>query len=121
MGPKLPERQVRINEQFSEDLAEIKTRQLFTGQALGAVVELLDGLIQRLQTEGVIGEDDPVVREYRRGIAEVKRLGLKMEKPVDPEAAVLQVKCPQCQAVLKAREGTRIERCDWCGWVFPDF
>jgi hypothetical protein len=42
---KSPEQQARINLQFNEDLADVKTRQLFLGQAVGALVQIVDDLI----------------------------------------------------------------------------
>jgi hypothetical protein len=116
---KLSERQVNINTQFGEDLVGVKTQQLFLGQAVGTLTRLVDGLLERLQARGLLAPDDPAAREYRRAMAELRRLGFKAEPPVDPEVHVPQVRCPTCNAVIKARPGQQfIERCDWCGHQF---
>ena len=118
--PKLPRQQLMINTQFNEDLAEVKTRQLFAGQALGAVIELLEGLIERLTARDVLHADDALIGEFRRAIRELKGLGLDLQPPTNPKARTFQVKCPGCQAVIKAEKDARVERCDWCGHEFRD-
>ncbi len=116
---KLSERQININTQLGEDLVGVKTQQLFHGQALGTILGLLDALLERLQARGLLGPDDPALGEYRRALAELGRLGFRPEPPADPEARVAQVRCPGCNAVIKARPGQQlIERCDWCGHRF---
>jgi hypothetical protein len=118
--PKLPEQQLRINTQFNEDLADLKTRQLLTGQALGAVVQALDGLVERLVARQVLQAEDPIVTEFRKAIDALRGQGLSLSPPADPEAPVFKVKCPNCQAVIKAEQGTRVARCDWCGHQFQE-
>jgi ribosomal protein S27E len=116
---KLSERQININTQFGEDMVEVKTQQLFQGQALGVLARTLEGLLARLQERRLLPEDDPLVRDFRRAMEELRRVGLRAEPPQDPQARTLQVHCPGCQAVVKARPGqARIDRCDWCGHVF---
>ena len=121
MKPRLPERQLRINRQFSDELADLKTQMLFVSQAIGSVVGLLDGIVEELIERQMLQADDALVSEYRRGIEEVKRLGLKLEPPEDPEAAVYTVKCPSCQAVIRTGKDTPVERCEWCGHKFQSF
>jgi hypothetical protein len=116
---KLSERQININSQFGEDLVGVKTQLLFLGQTVGSLTRLMDRLLERLQARGLLAQDDPVLGEYRWAMQELARLGFKPEPPVDPEARVAQVRCPSCNAVIKARPGqTLVERCDWCGHRF---
>jgi len=121
MPPKMPERQYRINTQFAEEMADIKTQQLLGSQALGAIINALDGIIDKLMAAKVLSEQDSLVQDYFAAIGELKRIGLKMEPPADPNAKVYQVKCPNCQAMIKAEPDVPVERCDWCGHVFQDF
>ena len=113
--PRLPERQVRINSQLTEDLTDVKTRQLFCEQALGAVAELLDGLLERMAERGIVAADDSLLTDYRKAIDPLRRQGLRLEPPEDPDARVPQVTCPSCRAVIKSKGGKRVARCDWCG------
>jgi len=115
---KLPEQQARINLQFNEDLADVKTRQLFLSQAVGALVQVVDGLIDRLTSRRLLPGDDPIIRDYHRAVEELKKAGLKMEPPEDPDIPIDQITCPECNAVIKAKAGEEIERCDWCGYKF---
>jgi hypothetical protein len=115
---KLPEQQARINLQFNEDLADVKTRQLFLGQAVGALVQIVDGLIDRLVSRRLLPEDDPIIRDYHKAVAELRKAGLKMEPPKDPDVQVDQITCPECNAVINKKPGEEISRCDWCGYKF---
>lgn len=118
--PRLPERQVRINTQLTEDLTDVKTRQLFCEQALGAMTELLDGLLARMAERGIVAADDPLATDYRKAVDTLRRRGLRLEPPEDPDARIPQVTCPSCQAVIKSKGGKRVARCDWCGHVFGE-
>ncbi|HOX46850.1 MAG TPA: hypothetical protein PK668_24850 [Myxococcota bacterium] len=116
---KLSERQININTQFGEDLVGVKTQLLFLGQAVGSLIRLTDSLLGRLQARGLVAEDDQALRDYRWALQELARLGFRAEPPVDPEARVAQVRCPNCNAVIKAKPGQQlVERCDWCGHQF---
>ncbi|MBW1810928.1 MAG: hypothetical protein JRJ87_22245 [Deltaproteobacteria bacterium] len=121
MAPKMPERQFRINTQFAEEMADIKTQQLLGSQALGAIITVLDGIVDKLMASKLLSEHDSLVQDYFTAIGELKRVGLKMDPPVDPNAKVYQVKCPNCQAIINAEPEVPVERCDWCGHVFSDF
>jgi hypothetical protein len=113
------ENQLNINTQFNGDLAGLKTQQLFVIQALGATVELLDGLLERLVQRRALAADDPLIGEFQRAMAIVRKF-LRLDPPDDPDAPAPQVKCPGCQAVIKVSHGRRVERCDWCGHLFGD-
>jgi hypothetical protein len=115
---KLPEQQARINLQFNEDLADVKTQQLFLGQAMGALVRIVDGLIDKLVSRRLLPEDDPAISEYRKAVQGLRKVGLKMEPPQDPDARVDQITCPECNAVINKKPGEEISRCDWCGYKF---
>jgi hypothetical protein len=116
---KLSERQININSQFGEDMVAVKTQLLFLGQAVGSLTRLMDGLLERLQARGLLAQDEPALRDYRWAMQELARLGFRAEPPIDPEARVAQVRCPKCNAVIKARPGQQlVERCDWCGHQF---
>jgi hypothetical protein len=115
---KLPEQQARINLQFNEDLADVKTQQLFLGQAVGALVQIVDGLIDRLVSRRLLPEDDPIISDYQKAVEELRKTGLKMEPPEDPDAQIDQFNCPECNAVIKRKPGSEISRCDWCGHQF---
>ena len=115
---KMSEQQARINLQFNEDLADVKTRQLFLGQAVGALVQVIDGLVEKLVSRRLLPEDDPVVLDYHKAVGELRKAGLKMEPPEDPDARVDQINCPECNAVIKLKPGEEISRCDWCGHQF---
>ena len=115
---KLPEQQARINLQFNEDLADVKTQQLFLGQAVGALVQIVDGLIDRLVSRRLLPGDDPAIAEYRRAVEGLRKVGLKMEPPEDPDVPTDQITCPECNAAIRVKTGQEIERCDWCGHKF---
>ena len=115
---KLPEQQARINLQFNEDLADVKTRQLFLEQAVGALVRIVDGLIDRLVSRRLLPEDDPLIGDYRKAVEGLRKAGLKMEPPEDPDVKIDQFNCPECNAVIKRKPGEEISRCDWCGHKF---
>ncbi len=115
---KQSEQQMRVNLQFNEDLAGVKTEQLFFSQALGAVVETIEALLARLVQRRVLAADDALIHEFSKAIATVRTQGLRLQAPVDPDAPSFQVRCPGCDAVIKAPAGQRVERCDWCGHVF---
>jgi hypothetical protein len=115
---KLPEQQARINLQFNEDLADVKTRQLFLGQAVGALVRVVDGLIDRLVSRRLLPGDDPIVSDFLKAVSDLRKAGLKLEPPEDPDAPVDQISCPECNAVIRVRSGGEIARCDWCGHKF---
>ncbi len=112
------ERQSQVNLHFGEELVEVKTQSLFLAQALGSVVDLLDGLLDRLVVRRVLKEDDPIITTYRKALENVRKSGLYLSAPEDPDAPVEQIKCPVCDAVLKVKAGKKIERCDWCGYEF---
>ncbi len=112
------EHQSNINLHFGEDLVEVKTQNLFMSQALGSVIDLLDGLLDRLIQEKVISHDDPIISSYRKAMETVQKSGLRLAAPVDPKAPVERIKCPVCDAVLKVQPGKKAERCDWCGYEF---
>ncbi len=115
---KLPERQARINLQFNQDLADVKTQALFLGQAVGALVHVVDDLIEKLVSRRLLPEDDPAIGDYRKAVAGLRKAGLKMDPPEDPDAPVDRITCPECQAVIRVKTGQEIERCDWCGYKF---
>ena len=115
---KLPEQQARINLQFNEDLADVKTQQLFLGQAVGALTKIVDGLIDRLVSRRLLPEDDPAIAEYRKAVEGLRKVGLKMEPPEDPDVQVDQFNCPECNAVIKRKPGEEVSRCDCCGHQF---
>ena len=115
---RLPEKQLRINTQFAEETANLKTKMLFVSQTLGALIKSVDGIFDVLVMRGILSEQDPLLQDYHMAISEVEKSGFKMEPPTDPEAVVYQVKCPNCQAVIKADRDAPPERCDWCGHVF---
>lgn len=112
------ERQSQVNLHFGEDLVEVKTQNLFMSQALASVVDLLDSLLDKLVQRRVLAQDDPIISTYRRAMDEVRKSGLYLSAPIDPDAPVEQTKCPVCDAVLKTKAGKKIERCDWCGYEF---
>ncbi len=112
------DRQVRINSQFAEDVADAKTQILAVTQMLGAMTGLLDGLIERLVEKNVLAQDELILRQYRTALVEIERLGVPMQAPKDPEQEFSRVTCPECGAVLRLEEGQRAERCDWCGYQF---
>jgi rRNA maturation endonuclease Nob1 len=118
MMAKGSERQFQLNAQFNEDLATIKTQLLFTTQALAAAVTAIEALTDRLVQRRVIAEDDELMSDFRKAIEVVRKLGLRLEPPEDPDKPIFQVRCPGCNAVLKAQPGQQVERCDWCGHVF---
>jgi hypothetical protein len=118
MAPKLPERQLRINTQFNDELADLKTQMLGVTQAVGSLVKMVDGLIEKMLINKLIPRGDPQVEQYFSEIGEVLRLGVKLTPPADPNEPVFQVKCPNCQAVIKGERDKPVERCEWCGHVF---
>lgn len=116
--PRLPEKQLRINTQFAEETADLKTKMLFVSQALGTLVKTTDAIIGVLVGRSILSEQDPLIDDYRTAVAALKKSGFKMEPPADPKATVYQVKCPNCEAVIKADPEAPPQRCDWCGHVF---
>jgi len=114
------EQQFQVNLQFNDELAKIKTKQMQLAEALGASVRLLDELLERLVDRRVLHAEDPLIGEFRRGLELLKMQGMRFEVPEDPETPVPQVRCPGCDAVIKVPPMGRVERCDWCGHVFPD-
>ncbi|MBN2493001.1 MAG: hypothetical protein JXR96_00315 [Deltaproteobacteria bacterium] len=116
---RLPE-QLQINEQFSEHMTDVRTQLLFLSQAVGAMRLFLDGLIERLERRKVFSQDDRLLKRYRRALDRLERAGLRLDPPEDPQVKVESIQCPSCDAVLKPKPGKKIERCDWCGYVFED-
>ena len=74
--PRTSEQQLRINTQFNDDMADLKTQVLFLGQALAASLELLDGLVDKLAKRRVLSEDEDLLRRYRKSIETLRRAGL---------------------------------------------
>ena len=114
------EQQLQVNLQFNDELAKVKTQQMHLSEALGASVRLLDALLDRLVDRQVLHAEDPLIGEFRRAVELLQKQGMRFEVPADPEAPVPQVRCPGCEAVIKVPPMGRVERCDWCGHVFPD-
>ena len=83
-------------------------------------MELLDGLLEQLVHRKALAADDPMIGEFQRAITTVRKFGLRLDPPDDPDAPSPQVKCPGCQAVIKVPHGRRVDRCDWCGHLFGD-
>ena len=48
----------------------------------------------------------------------LRKVGLKMEPPEDPDVPIDQIRCPECNAVINQKPGEEISRCDWCGHEF---
>ena len=116
--PRLSEQQMQINTQFNDDVADLKTKVLFLGQALAAMMELVDGMVDKLSRRRVFSEDEALLRRYHKAMETLNRAGLRLSPPEDPDEEVRKVTCPGCQASIKLRSGQPLDRCDWCGHVF---
>ncbi len=117
---RLSEQQFQINTQFNDDVADLKTQVLFLSQGLAAMMELVDGMVDKLSRRKVFSEEEDLLRRYRKSMKTLKQAGLRLIPPEDPDAEVRKVTCPNCQAAIRARSGQPIERCDWCGHEFDD-
>ena len=114
------EQQLQVNLQFNDELAKVKTKQMHLAEALGASVRLMDELLDRLVERKVLHPEDYLIEDFRRAIDLLQSQGMRFEVPDDPDAPPPQVKCPGCEAVIKIPPMGRVERCDWCGHVFPE-
>jgi hypothetical protein len=118
---RISERQMQINSQIGDDMVDLKTQQLFTGQALGVLEAMLGLLVERAREAQLLKPgDDKRLQGLARALDLLRKNGLHMAPPEDPQARVPQVTCPSCQAKIKVKPGERARRCDWCGHVFSE-
>ena len=119
--PKLPEQQYRVNSQFNEDLAEVKTQLLLLGQALATLDRFTAQTFSRLQALGALGNaEDRLLAEYQKTMDLLRRQGLRISSPTEGGEKAYHVSCPACQAKIKVKVGLRPKRCDWCGYAFQE-
>ena len=88
------------------------------GQAVGALVDSVEKILDHLVEKKILEPADRLIHSFRDAVTQLRQAGLRMEPPDDPGEVADKVRCPRCRAMLRAKAGKKVQRCDWCGHVF---
>ncbi|MBS2030645.1 MAG: hypothetical protein JST54_22265 [Deltaproteobacteria bacterium] len=103
----------RFNNQFAEDVAEMRLRMQLMLDAINALDTAMRGTFELLIDQGMLPPEAAGIKQYTKMMDQLRKLGLKAERV----QVKVQSQCPNCKTNLRIA-GNPGERCEWCGYEF---